>query len=94
MFSQPYKRFTIVKYVTVTGKLSTVQCLASLFTIVERLPTWMAIDLTSLWLVGSENTHLFRKGKYHCTADLLFERLGFGQTSKSVSIQQNNKFNK
>ena len=31
-----------------------------------------------------ENTHLLRKGKYHCTADLLFDRLGFGQTSKSV----------
>ena len=31
-----------------------------------------------------ENTHLLRKGKYHCMAGLLFDRLGFGQTSKSV----------
>ena len=31
-----------------------------------------------------ENTHLLRKGKYPCTADLLFDRLGFGQISKSV----------
>ena len=33
---------------------------------------------------SAENTHLLRKGKYHCTADLLFDQLGFGQTSKSV----------
>ena len=33
---------------------------------------------------ASENTHLLCKGKYHCTADLLFDRLGFGQRSKSV----------
>ena len=32
----------------------------------------------------AENTHLLRKGKYHCMADLLFDQLGFGQTSKSV----------
>ena len=31
-----------------------------------------------------ENTHLFCEGKYHCTDDLLFDLLGFGQTSKSV----------
>ena len=31
-----------------------------------------------------ENTHLLCKGKYHCTADLLFDQLGFLQTSKSV----------
>ena len=24
-------------------------------------------------------------GKYHCTADLLFDRFGFNQTSKSAS---------
>ena len=34
--------------------------------------------------VNAENTHLLCKGKYHCTADLLFDQLGFGQTSKSV----------
>ena len=34
--------------------------------------------------IASENTHLLRKGKYHFTADLLFDRLGFGQTSKYV----------
>ena len=33
---------------------------------------------------NTENTHLLWKGKYHCLADLLFDRLGFGQTSKSV----------
>ena len=37
-----------------------------------------------LLLSSPENTHLLRKGKYHCTADLLFDQLGFGQTSKSV----------
>ena len=45
-----------------------------------------------VWMnLKAENTHLIRKGKYHCTADLLFDRLGFGQTSKSVYsfIQQN-----
>ena len=31
-----------------------------------------------------ENTHLLCKWKNHCTADLLFDRLGVGQTSKSV----------
>ena len=25
----------------------------------------------------AENTHLLRKGKYHCTADLLFDWFGF-----------------
>ena len=35
-------------------------------------------------MIHLENTHFLRKGKYHCTADLLFDRLGFGQTSKSV----------
>ena len=32
-----------------------------------------------------ENTHLLRKGKYHCTADILFDRFGFNQICKSVS---------
>ena len=32
----------------------------------------------------SEITHLLRNGKYHCTADLLLDWFGFGQTSKSV----------
>ena len=35
-------------------------------------------------IVLAETTHFLRKGKYHCTADLLFDWLGFGQTSKSV----------
>ena len=35
-------------------------------------------------LAMAENTHLLRKGKYNCTADLLFDGLGFGQTNKSV----------
>ena len=29
--------------------------------------------------------YFFRKGKYHCTADLLFEWFGFNQTSKYVT---------
>ena len=32
----------------------------------------------------AENTHLLREGKYHCTADLIFDWFGFGRTSKSV----------
>ena len=28
-------------------------------------------------LVLPENTHLLRKGKYHCMADLLFDWFGF-----------------
>ena len=35
-------------------------------------------------LPWAENTHLLRKEKYHWTADLLFDQLGFGQTSKPV----------
>ena len=34
----------------------------------------------------TDNTHLHRKGKYHCMADLPFDWFGFGQTSKSVDI--------
>ena len=41
----------------------------------------------SLYL--AENTHY--KGKYHCTADLLFDLFGFDQTSKTVFTQQNTK---
>ena len=36
------------------------------------------------WSIKSEITHLLRKGKFHCMVDLLFDWLGFGQTSKSV----------
>ena len=32
----------------------------------------------------AENNNLFHKGKYHCMADLLFDRFGFDKTSKSV----------
>ena len=48
----------------------------------------------------AENTHLLRKGKYHCTTDFLFDWFGFGQTSKSVDSfittkpQNPNKFNR
>ena len=31
-----------------------------------------------------DNTHLLCKGNYHCMADLLFDRFGSDQTSKSV----------
>ena len=31
-----------------------------------------------------DDTH--QQGKYYCTADLLFGRIGFGQTIKFVSI--------
>ena len=37
-----------------------------------------------VWFIQTENTHLLCKGKYHCTADLLFDQLGFGQRRKSV----------
>ena len=33
-------------------------------------------------LLVPENTH--KRGKYHCTADLLFDWFGFNQTSKTV----------
>ena len=36
------------------------------------------------WYLQPENTQLLCKGKYHWMADLLFDQLGFGQTSKSV----------
>ena len=45
------------------------------------------LPLTSMWVVLSiwpVNTHLLCKGKYHCTADLLFDWFGFLQTSKCV----------
>ena len=35
--------------------------------------------------VWAENTHLLHKGKYHCTAALLFDRFGSDQTCKSLS---------
>ena len=38
-----------------------------------------------LWMVKPENTHLLRKGKYHCMVDLLFVYLRFDQTCKSLS---------
>ena len=31
-----------------------------------------------------KSTHLFHMGKFHCTADLIFDWFGFSQTSKSV----------
>ena len=31
-----------------------------------------------------DNTYFLSMGKYHCMADLLFERFGFNQTRKSV----------
>ena len=34
-----------------------------------------------------ENTHLLCKGKYNCTADLLFDSFGFKQSSEFVFIQ-------
>ena len=42
------------------------------------------IDIINMQFVHTENTHLLCKGKYHCTAELLFDWLVFGQTSKSV----------
>ena len=45
---------------------------------------WLYVK-TAMSLTLPENTHLLRMGKYHCTADLLFDRLRFGQTSKSVN---------
>ena len=32
-----------------------------------------------------ENTHLLRKGKYHCMTDLLFDWFGFDRTCKCLS---------
>ena len=54
------------------------------------LPSQPLTQLNFVWPWSSlvwddaENTHLLHKGKYHCTADLLFDQLGFGQSSKSV----------
>ena len=50
---------------------------------------WYFLVVLSKWtsvrrLPWSENTNLLCKGKYHWTAGLLFDQLGFGQTSKSV----------
>ena len=57
---------------------------------VQKLPNNVG-DLSEIivaicfeWLPKAENTHLLCKGKYHCRADLQFDQLGFGQTSKSV----------
>ena len=35
---------------------------------------------TKLWLAQGTLTHLFRKGKYHCLTDLLFDWFGFDPT--------------
>ena len=40
---------------------------------------------------SNQRTHLLHKGKYHCMTDLLFDRLGFGQTCKYVYKFQFNK---
>ena len=67
--------------------------------------TLILSDLMEMWGIGdggrsrapskfnivAENTHLLCKGMYHCTADLLFYRLGFGQTSKSVDSFNSSK---
>ena len=51
----------------------------------SQLPTAPALILPYLHTPTPENTHLLRKGKYHCTAHLqLFDWFGFGRTSKSV----------
>ena len=44
----------------------------------------MAYSLLQLQ-VKAENTHLLRKGKYHCTPDLQFDCFGLDQTNKYVS---------
>ena len=36
----------------------------------------------------AENTHLFLKGKYYCTDDLLFNWFAFDQTCKSLSFSE------
>ena len=53
------------------------------------LRNWLAKtqwDTTfSNWIRFTPREHsTHHRGTYHCTADLLFERLGFGKTSKSV----------
>ena len=42
------------------------------------------VILLSLWLrwIEAEDTHLHRKEKYHCTADLQFDWFGLDKTSK------------
>ena len=59
----------------------------------QQLTTWAdtsfilplaVVRLPVILFARAEITHLLCKGKYHCTVDLLFDRLGFGQASKSV----------
>ena len=41
---------------------------------------FLRLDDILLWkfsYICTENTHLLRKGKYHCMADLLFDWFGF-----------------
>ena len=36
-------------------------------------------------IAQSENTNTHQRGKYQCTADLLFDWFGFDQTSKAIA---------
>ena len=58
-----------------------------LFTVVLPLMHKQSVNhLKEIFLPKAENTNIFYKWKYHCTADLLFDQLGFDQTSKSVIL--------
>ena len=46
-----------------------------------RLATFNHYALFEIRDLRSENTH--HRGKYHCTADLLFDWFGFNQKSKA-----------
>ena len=46
---------------------------------------WTFSHFFSTGWAHPENTHLLRNGKYHHTADLLFDWFGFNQTWKSLS---------
>ena len=39
----------------------------------------------------ADNNNLFHKGKYHCLADLLFDRFGFDKQVNLLFIQQNQR---
>ena len=54
---------------------------------------WTFSHFFSTGWAHPENTHLLRNGKYHHTADLLFDWFGFNQTWKSLSNSTSAKSN-
>ena len=64
------------------------------FRISDQASNFFILKLTKTYYTA-ENTHLLHKGKYHCTADLLFDWLGlscfaYGELDRFTSLVESN----